>query len=119
MDGELGFSTVKGARQFDGVSKRARRTRQLAIDHGARADPAGLFVFDVLELDSEDVRSRPLNERKALLKQVTNDAGGVRYTATSTISASKVSSGRRGPIKGTSAVACVNFATLLGIVFVR
>jgi ATP-dependent DNA ligase len=31
--------------------------------------PACLFVFDLLELDGEDVRARPLLERKALLKE--------------------------------------------------
>src|SRR3954454_18063382 len=39
------------------------------------------YVFDVLWLDGEDVRDRPLRERKALLKDALNFQGHVRWTA--------------------------------------
>jgi DNA ligase D-like protein (predicted ligase) len=39
------------------------------------------YVFDVLWLDGEDVRDRPLRERKALLKGVLNFQNHVRLTA--------------------------------------
>jgi bifunctional non-homologous end joining protein LigD len=38
------------------------------------------YVFDVLWLDGEDVRDRPLRERKALLKDALNFQGHVRWT---------------------------------------
>ncbi|MDA0163021.1 non-homologous end-joining DNA ligase [Solirubrobacter ginsenosidimutans] len=39
------------------------------------------YVFDLLWLDGEDVRDRPLRERKALLKNALNFQGHVRWTA--------------------------------------
>src|SRR3954469_14198819 len=39
------------------------------------------YVFDVLWLDGEDVRDRPLRERKALLKDALNFQNHVRLTA--------------------------------------
>jgi bifunctional non-homologous end joining protein LigD len=39
------------------------------------------YVFDILWLDGEDVRSRPLRERKALLKDALNFQSHVRLTA--------------------------------------
>jgi DNA ligase D-like protein (predicted ligase) len=38
------------------------------------------YVFDVLWLDGEDVRARPLRERKVLLKDALNFQNHVRYT---------------------------------------
>jgi bifunctional non-homologous end joining protein LigD len=80
VDGELVILDREGRPQFDRLSKRSRRTRQVAIDHGARTDPACLFVFDLLELDGDDLRARPLIERKALLKEALGDGKRVRYT---------------------------------------
>jgi bifunctional non-homologous end joining protein LigD len=51
------------------------------IEHGARTEPAVLFAFDLLELDGEDVRDRPLLDRKALLKKALADGKRVRYTS--------------------------------------
>jgi len=62
-----------GVPHFERLVRRSRCTRRVSIDHGARTDPACLWVFDVLELDGEDVRSRSLLERKALLGEIWNE----------------------------------------------
>jgi ATP-dependent DNA ligase len=57
-----------GRPQFERLSRRSRLKRRISIEHGARTDPACFFAFDVLELEDEDLRPRPLFNRKALLK---------------------------------------------------
>jgi ATP-dependent DNA ligase len=81
VDGELVILDGEGRPQFDRLSRRARRSRPVAIEHGSRMDPAVLFVFDLLELDGEDVRAQRLIERKALLKSVLDGGDRVRYTS--------------------------------------
>ena len=79
-------------------SPTSRRTRARASRSTARSSPSrargprfqGLghqdasifyYVFDILWLDGEDVRDRPLRERKALLKDALNFQNHVRLTA--------------------------------------
>ncbi len=65
IDGELVILDGEGRPQFDRLSKRSRRTRPVAINHGARMDPACLFAFDLLELDGEACdRARYSNARR-------------------------------------------------------
>ena len=79
LDGELVVLDVQGKPQFDRLSRRSRLSRDVSIKHGARTDPACLFVFDILEIAGDDVRSRSLLDRKAILKAVLTDLKHVRY----------------------------------------
>jgi len=80
LDGELVILDAAGRPQFDRLSKRSRRTRRFSIDHAARADPACIFAFDILELDGKDLRQEPLVERKGALHSVLGDTQRIRYT---------------------------------------
>lgn len=66
LDGEL-ILPLEGALSFDALQARlhpaASRIAKLARD-----TPAELILFDLLELDGEACRDRPLNERRAALE---------------------------------------------------
>ena len=47
----------------------------------AAGGPRLYYVFDVLWLDGEDVRDRPLRERKALLRDALRWDGPIRMTS--------------------------------------
>jgi bifunctional non-homologous end joining protein LigD len=47
---------------------------------GERARNVFFYVFDVLEAEGEDVRERPLIERKAILRRLVRPAGPIRLT---------------------------------------
>src|SRR5687768_2371234 len=59
---------------------KSRLRRRISIEHGARTKPACLFAFDLLELDGEDLRDRPLLERKVILRDAIASAKRIRYT---------------------------------------
>jgi bifunctional non-homologous end joining protein LigD len=44
-----------------------------AFEKGEDRPPLFYYVFDLLQLDGEDLRARPLSERKALLKELVED----------------------------------------------
>jgi bifunctional non-homologous end joining protein LigD len=48
---------------------------------GQRGRAVYFYVFDVLEVDGEDVRERPLMERKALLRELVKPHGPIRLTS--------------------------------------
>lgn len=79
LDGELVVLDAEGKPQFDRLSRRSRLSRDVSIKHGARTDPACLFVFDILEVAGDDVRDRTLLERKSLLKAQLDGLKRVRY----------------------------------------
>src|SRR5438132_11397394 len=45
-------------------------SRPKEVVHAAEREPAAIFAFDLLMLDGEDMRQRPLIERKAALQPV-------------------------------------------------
>jgi ATP-dependent DNA ligase len=64
---------------------RLRRARLAGVDllrHGSRIKPeAVLFAFDLLELNGEDLRSRPIELRKRKLAQIVQHASaGIRLS---------------------------------------
>ena len=61
IDGEVVHVEADGSYSFHGL--------QNALSTG-KVDHLRYFVFDLLYLDGEDIRSRPLTERKALLQQI-------------------------------------------------
>src|SRR6188472_640587 len=58
VDGEV-VGMVRGKSSFEALQQRGH-------DHGVRI---AYYVFDVLWLDGEDVRGRPLHERKTALRK--------------------------------------------------
>lgn len=62
----------------------SRLQPRIHVNDAARARSSGVavhfYVFDVLGIDGEDVRSRPLLERKRLLRHLLSFEGSVRYT---------------------------------------
>ena len=70
VDGEV-VGTVHGKSSFEALQQRGH-------DRGVRI---AYYVFDVLWLDGEDLRDRPLQERKAALRKALRFGGGtVRWT---------------------------------------
>lgn len=70
LDGELVIQDEQGHPVFQRLLRRSTLASQRDIDMACRADPAVYFSFDLLMLNGEDVRARPLVERKALLFQL-------------------------------------------------
>jgi DNA ligase D-like protein (predicted ligase) len=69
VDGEVVAFDSRGITSFSRLQRRHRE--RVAVF---------LYVFDVLRLDGDDVRERPLRERKALLRRSLSFHGHVRYT---------------------------------------
>ena len=70
IDGELVVLNDMGAPQFERLRWRALMSRHKEVIHAAQNEPAAIFAFDLLMLDGEDLRKRPLIERKAALEPV-------------------------------------------------
>jgi bifunctional non-homologous end joining protein LigD len=77
VDGEI-VAFVRGQTSFE------RLQRRMQIRDPERARRSGVavyyYLFDILELDHEDVRPRPLGERKAALRRVIEFRGHLRWT---------------------------------------
>jgi bifunctional non-homologous end joining protein LigD len=69
VDGEVVAFDSRGVTSFSRLQRRHRE--RVAIFY---------YVFDVLRLGGEDVRERPLRERKALLRDALRFHGHVRYS---------------------------------------
>jgi ATP-dependent DNA ligase len=78
LDGELVVPDVRGRSDFEELRRRNLLQRPRMIAEAAALRPAVFVVFDVLELDGNDVRSRPLFERRVLLHQHVERRPGVQ-----------------------------------------
>lgn len=76
LDGEVAYvNPDTGVIEFETIMERFKMTKEPRIREGAVRIPAHYFVFDILRYDGEDVRNRPLTERKVLLAKIlTNNA---------------------------------------------
>lgn len=68
-----------GRPQFEPLRRRLALKREMAIEHAAKATPAVIFAFDLLELRRKDMRQLPLLKRKAALKNVLAGSTRIRY----------------------------------------
>lgn len=68
LDGELVVPDSGGRADFEASHRRALLQRPRAISIAANRAPAVLVVFDVLEIDDEDLRNRSLYERRDVLQ---------------------------------------------------
>ena len=71
MDGEIVAIDAKGCPSFQALQNRASSGRHWQILY---------YAFDLLSLDGEDWKNRPLHERKAKLRDLVSGSG-VRYNA--------------------------------------
>ena len=85
LDGEI-VSLGKGVPTFGGLADRMHVRDLTKIARLAASNPVTLLVFDVLQLDGEDLCTRPLRERRAILGSLGLDdpaiAGAVQVPAT-------------------------------------
>jgi DNA ligase D-like protein (predicted ligase)/DNA ligase D-like protein (predicted 3'-phosphoesterase) len=72
VDGEI--IVMKGGRpDFQTVAKRVQASKPRDIEHGARETPSTYIVFDILEKDGNPLTSKPLSERKKILRESLRD----------------------------------------------
>ena len=83
IDGEVVSLDAAGHPSFNQLQQRARRTREIDLQRASIESPVTFFAFDLLALEGHDLRSLPLSERKALLRQVLSargpESGPLRY----------------------------------------
>ncbi|HEY3837965.1 MAG TPA: DNA ligase D [Bryobacteraceae bacterium] len=73
LDGEIAVLDERGVSSFALIQPRITNQDPNAISHMARKTPVHLFLFDLLWLDGEDWRGRPLKERKEKLKEIVTE----------------------------------------------
>jgi bifunctional non-homologous end joining protein LigD len=73
LDGELVVPDGAGRPSFERLQRRAQRTRRADALRAAAASPSVVFAFDLLAYAGFDLRSLPLDRRKALLRAVLPD----------------------------------------------
>jgi ATP-dependent DNA ligase len=78
-DSELVVLDDRGCPQWSRLTKRHAQRSPAAIKRAAAADPAAIFVFDLLWLNGADLRPRPLLERKAALVRIVAGNRRIRY----------------------------------------
>ncbi|HLV01582.1 MAG TPA: DNA ligase D, partial [Acidobacteriota bacterium] len=79
LDGELVALDESGRPDFQRLQNRAQRTTGVDAEAQALETPVTLFVFDLLVLSGRDLRSLPLEQRKAFLKRMLPPRGPIRY----------------------------------------
>jgi bifunctional non-homologous end joining protein LigD len=79
IDCELVVVDANGRPQWERLRRRARIIRLGAPEEAAAYEPASLYAFDVLAIDYQDLRERPLFERKRRLAELVDGNVCVRY----------------------------------------
>jgi bifunctional non-homologous end joining protein LigD len=75
IDGEIVAATAEAGHSFEDLQPRFNLREPGEIARAVKAQPAELHVFDLLWLDGEDLRDRPLSERKDWLRTLLKRAG--------------------------------------------
>ncbi|MEN8144743.1 MAG: DNA ligase D [Gemmatimonadota bacterium] len=79
LDGEVVLHDEAGHPSFQRLQNRARVRRPIDIKRASLRRPATFYSFDVLSLQGRDLRSLPLRQRKAILREVLPPTGPIRY----------------------------------------
>jgi bifunctional non-homologous end joining protein LigD len=79
LDGEVVALDDTGRPSFQRLQGRARLSRPIDIRHAAVNNPVTYYGFDLLGFEDFDLRSLPLSDRKAALRQVLPPVGALRY----------------------------------------
>jgi bifunctional non-homologous end joining protein LigD len=75
LDGEIVAASPEGGPRFEDLQPRFNLREPAEIASGARAQPAEMYIFDLLWLDGEDLRNEPLSDRKDQLRRLLKSAG--------------------------------------------
>jgi len=70
LDGEIAVLDERGVSSFALIQPRIMNQDANSVAHMARKAPVHLFLFDLLWLDGEDWRGRPLAERRRKLEEI-------------------------------------------------
>jgi bifunctional non-homologous end joining protein LigD len=73
LDGEIAVLDERGVSSFPLIQPRITNQDPNVVSHMARKTPVHLFLFDLLWLDGEDWRGRPLRERKEKLQEIVKE----------------------------------------------
>lgn len=79
LDGEVVVLDSEGRPVFNRLQKRVQLERERDLARARWVHPATLMTFDLLEIQGRDLRSLPLETRKALLTSVLPEAGPLRF----------------------------------------
>jgi bifunctional non-homologous end joining protein LigD len=79
MDGELVILDAHGKSEFQRLRGRCAVRDARRIEAAAKAYPAAVFAFDLLQLRGKDLRSLPLLKRKAALQKELRTANRICY----------------------------------------
>jgi bifunctional non-homologous end joining protein LigD len=82
LDGEVIAFGADGVPRFAALADRMHVRNARKAESLARTNPVTLIVFDLLELDGEDLTGRPLTERRKLLTGLDLGAGPWQVPAT-------------------------------------
>jgi|SRR5271157_1778797 len=80
LDGEIAVLDETGVSRFHLIQPRIANSDPNSIAHLARSRPVVYFVFDLLYLDSYDLRGAPLAVRRELLEKVVASRGVLRLS---------------------------------------
>ncbi|MGC5170928.1 ATP-dependent DNA ligase [Microbacterium sp. DT81.1] len=75
VDGELVALDERGRPSFSMLQLRMNLTKAREIERESARTPVRYYLFDILELDGEDVTALPLAERRELLERIAAEAG--------------------------------------------
>jgi len=81
LDGEVVVVDERGRPSFGLLQRRAGRRRATDAARASVEAPSTFFAFDILACEGRDLRSLPIEARKAILALVVPDAGAVRLSA--------------------------------------
>lgn len=79
LDGEVVQHDPAGRPSFQRLQQRARLRRPIDVKWASLRRPTTFYVFDLLGLCGRDLRSRPIEQRKAILADLLPPAGPLRY----------------------------------------
>jgi bifunctional non-homologous end joining protein LigD len=80
LDGELVVLNETGVPDFSLLQTRAKQTGELEVARFAIELPCTYFAFDLLSMNSLDLRHVPLEKRKKLLEKLVPPHGPIRYS---------------------------------------
>jgi bifunctional non-homologous end joining protein LigD len=80
-DAELTVDDAAGRPSFERLQRRAVTRTTKSVKAAARLDPARLYVFDALSIHGDDLRTLPLIQRKARLRDSFDDTKTLIYAS--------------------------------------
>jgi bifunctional non-homologous end joining protein LigD len=79
LDGEVVMHDPAGRPSFQRLQQRARLRRPMDVKWASLRRPATFYAFDLPGLCGHDLRTLPVEQRKAILKDLLPPAGPLRY----------------------------------------